>query len=521
LRSSELQRWIRAERERLHEKALEGLTKLLSHTADDGGIERGIRTATRLLQLDPLRESVQRTLMELYCKQGRHAAAIHQYRVCAELLAKELGVEPEPATKTLYREIREQRNRVRNEARTAPSVQPGSNAAAEPDLPRSLERRQLTVLVCGLVGLSRLSAALDPEEASTLIGEHHRNCSEVISRYGGVMERFSADEMLVCFGYPQADEFDAEEAVHAGLALVEAVTRLDTGCAAPLQLRVGIASGSVICGDLVGHGRDKHGLLGEAVELAAGLQAHAEPNTIVIGEGTRQLVGGLFDCDALGPIAVRGAGEAVTAWRVTGASAVASRFEALRASGTPLIGREEELEVLLRRWQQAKRAEGCVVLLSGEPGIGKSRLAADLLDRLTAEPHVRMRFFCSPHHQESALYPLITHLNQAAGFHREDTVTVRLDKLEALLAQGRSDLAEALPLIAELLTIPTDGRCKPLDLSPHQRKQLTLATLVAQVEGLAADQPVLMLFEDAHWSDPTSLELMDLLVDRMSSRAKS
>ena len=515
LRSSELQRWIRAERERLHEKALEGLTKLLSHTPDDGGIERGIRTATRLLLLDPLRESVQRTLMELYCKQGRHAAALHQYRVCAELLAKELGVEPEPATKALYREIREQRNRVRNEARTAPSAQPGSNAVAEPDLPRSLERRQLTVLVCSLAGVSRLSAALDPEEASTLIGEHHRNCSEVISRYGGVMERFSADEILVCFGYPQADEFDAEEAVHAGLALVEAVTRLDTGCAAPLQLRVGIASGSVICGDLVGHGRDKHGLLGEAVELAAGLQALAEPNTVVIGEGTRQLVGGFFDCDALGPISLKGAGEAVPAWRVVGASAVASRFEALRESGTPLVGREEELEVLLRRWQQAKRGEGRVVLLSGEPGIGKSRLAADFLERLAAEPHTRLRFFCSPHHQESALYPIITHLNQAAGFQREDTVAVRLDKLEALLSQGRSDLSEALPLIAELLTIPTDGRCKPLDLTPQQRKQRTLATLVAQIEGLAVHQPVMMLFEDAHWSDPTSLELMDLLVDHV------
>jgi class 3 adenylate cyclase/predicted ATPase len=515
LRSSELQSWIRAERERLHEKALEGLTKQVAHTADYGGIERGIRIATRLLLLDPLRESVQRTLMELYCKQGRHAAALHQYRACAELLAKELGVEPEPATKALYREVRGQRNRLRNETRTAPSAHSDGNAVAEPDLPRSLERRQLTVLICSLVGMSRLLATLDPEEASALITEYHRNCSEVISRYGGVMDRFSADEMLVCFGYPQADEFDAEEAVHAGLALVEAVTRLDTGSAAPLQLRVGIASGSVICGDLVGHGRDKHGLLGEAVELAAGLQAIAEPNTVLIAASTRQLVGGFFDCDALGPIAPKGAGEAVSAWRVTGASSVASRFEALRAGGTPLVGREEELEVLLRRWQQAKRGEGHVVLLSGEPGIGKSRLAADLPERLTAEPHLRWRFFCSPHHRQSALYPIITQLNQAAGFQREDTVAVRLDKLEALLSQGRSHLGEALPLIAELLTIPTDGRCKPLDLSPQQRKQRTLATLVAQVEGLAVDQPVLMLFEDAQWSDPTSLELMDLLEDRV------
>jgi class 3 adenylate cyclase len=416
LRSSGLQRWIRAERERLHEKELEGLTKLLEHTADDGRIERGIRTATRLLQLDPLRETVQRTLMQLYCKQGRHAAALHQYRVCAELLAKELSVEPEPETKALYREIREQRNRSRNEARTAPSAEPGSQAVAEPDLPRPLERRLLTVLVCSLSGLGPLSVALDPEEASALIGQYHRSCSEIISRYGGVMDRFSADEMLVCFGYPRADEFDAEEAVHAGFALVEAVTKLTTGGdGALLQLRVGIASGSVICGDLVGHGMDKHGLLGEAVELAAELQAIAEPNAVVIAASTRQLVGGFFDCEVLGAIAPRGTGEAVSAWRATGASTVASRFEALRAGGTPLVGREEEMEVLLRRWQQAKSGEGRIVLLSGEPGIGKSRLAADLLERLTAEPHVRLRFFCSPHHQESALYPVITHLNQAAG----------------------------------------------------------------------------------------------------------
>ena len=299
--------------------------------------------------------------------------------------------------------------------------------------------------------MSRLSATLDLEEASTLIGEHHRNCSEVISRYGGVIDRFSADEMLVCFGYPQADEFDAEEAVHAGLALVEAVTRLDTGCAAPLQLRVGIASGSVICGDLVGHGRDKHGLLGEAVELAAGLQALAEPNTVVIAgkaRGNSWVASSIVTRSARSRL--RGPVKLFRRGGSTGASAVASRFEALRESGTPLVGREEELEVLLRRWYQAKRGEGRVVLLSGEPGIGKSRLAADLLERLTAEPHTRLRFFCSPHHQESALYPIITQLNQATGFQREDTVAVRLDKLEALLSQGRSDLGEALPLIAEL-----------------------------------------------------------------------
>jgi predicted ATPase len=198
-----------------------------------------------------------------------------------------------------------------------------------------------------------------------------------------------------------------------------------------------------------------------------------------------------------------------------GESGLASRFEALRASSTPLVGREEELEVLLRRWQQVKRGDGSVVLLSGEPGIGKSRLADALLERLAAEPHVCLRFFCSPHHQESALYPIISQLNRAADFQREDTVKVRLDKLETLLSQGRRDPGEALPLFAELLTIPMDGRRKPLDLTPQRRKQRTLATLIAQFEGLAAHHPILLLFEDAHWSDPTSLELLDLIIERV------
>ena len=196
-------------------------------------------------------------------------------------------------------------------------------------------------------------------------------------------------------------------------------------------------------------------------------------------------------------------------------SAAESRFEALRATGTPLVGRDEELALLQRRWQQAKSGEGSVVLVSGEPGIGKSRLAQTLLERLGGEPHTRLRLFCSPHHQDSALYPTITQLERAAGFRREDTAEQRLDKLEAVLAQATNDLGEAVPLLAALLSLPTGERYPPLNLTPQKQKEKTLRALVAQVEGLAARQPVLMLFEDAHWSDPTSLELLDLIIDRV------
>jgi tetratricopeptide (TPR) repeat protein len=326
------------------------------------------------------------------------------------------------------------------------------------------------------------------------------------------------DGVLAYFGYPRADEHDAERAVRAGLALVEATAGLDTAAGAPLQVRVGIATGLVVVGDLIGEGAaQEQAVVGETPNLAARLQALAAPGTVVIAPSTRRLTGGLFDYQDLGAVEIKGLVAPVKAARVLRESAAESRFEALRATATPLVGREEELALLQRRWQQAKCGEGCVVLVSGEPGIGKSRLAQTLLVRLAGEPHTRLRLFCSPHHQDSALYPTITQIERAAGFRREDTSDQRLDKLEAVLAQATNDLGEALPLLAALLSIATGERYPPLDLTPQKQKERTLRALVAQVEGLAARQPVLMLFEDAHWSDPTSLELLDLIIDRVAT----
>jgi class 3 adenylate cyclase/tetratricopeptide (TPR) repeat protein len=398
----------------------------------------------------------------------------------------------------------------------ASAAAPPTATASEPIPHDSAERRQLTVMFTDLVGSTALSTTLDPEDLQKIIGAYHRCCAKVITQSGGFVARYLGDGVLAYFGYPQAHEDDAEQAVRAGLALVEAVAKLDAGQASSLHVRVGIATGLVVVGDLMGgDAAHENEVVGETPNLAARLQALAEPDAVDIESGTRRLLGGLFDYSDLGAVPVKGFGGSVQVWRVLGASSVASRFEALRAATTPLVGREEEIALLMRRWQQASTGEGCVVLMSGEPGIGKSRIAQTVLERLSGEPHTRLRYFCSPHHQDSALYPSITQLERAAGFRRDDTGEQRLDKLEAVLALGTNDLSKAVPLLADLLSISTGDRYPPLNLTPQKRKEKTLHAQLGQVEGLAARQPVLMVFEDIHWSDPTTRESLDLLIDRV------
>ena len=326
------------------------------------------------------------------------------------------------------------------------------------------------------------------------------------------------DGVLAYFGYPGADEHDAERAVRTALKLVEKVAGLDTVAAAPLQVRVGIATGLVVVGDLIGQGASQEqAVVGETPNLAARLQALAEPGTVVIAPSTRRLTGGLFEYADLGAVELKGLGAPVMAARVLRGSTAESRFEALHGRElTPLVGRDEELALLQRRWQQAKAGEGRVVVLIGEPGIGKSRLAQAMLEQPAGEPHTRLRYFCSPHHQASALHPFITQLEHAAGFSREDMPEARLAKLEALLARSNAG-AEEIGFIAERLSIPTGDKYPLPDLTPQRRKEKTFEALLAQMARLAARQPVLMLFEDAHWIDPTSLELLTLTAARAST----
>jgi class 3 adenylate cyclase/predicted ATPase len=377
------------------------------------------------------------------------------------------------------------------------------------------ERRQVTVMFSDLVGSTALAARLDPEDLREVIAAYHKCAAEIVRGFGGFVSQYLGDGVLVYFGYPQAHEDDAERAVRAGLELIGAVAGLKTR--ASLQTRVGIATGLVVVGDLVdAGGSQERGIIGETPNLAARLQGVAEPNMLVIAEGTRKLLGNLFELKDLGAKELKGMAGPMRIWAALRASSVESRFEALHAAGlTALVGRQEEFEILLRRWSRVKSGEGQVVLLSGEAGIGKSRLTAALLERLATEPHTRLRYFCSPQHTDSALYPIIGQMERAAGLMHDDAARVKLDKLAAVLA-ATSTSAEHAVLFAAMLSLPNDGRYPALDeLTPEQHRQRTLEALMAQMGALACQNPVLMIFEDAHWADPTSLEVFSRVVDRI------
>src|SRR6516164_231971 len=387
---------------------------------------------------------------------------------------------------------------------TEPVIEtPPTGAAA---ISSEAERRQLTVMFCDLVGSTPLSARHDPEDLREIVGAYHRCVADTVARFAGFVAKYMGDGVLIYFGYPEAHEDDAERAVRAGLAVVDAIRQIATP--EPLNIRLGIASGLVVVGDLIGIGAaQERGVVGETPNLAARLQALAAPGSLVIADNTRRQIGAMFELDDLGQQRLAGFAEPQHAWRVLGESRVVSRFEALRSEATPLVGRDEELELASRRWQQAKGGEGRVVLISGEPGIGKSRLTVALSQAIRGDRHARLRYFCSPHHQDSALYPFITQLERAADFARDDTAEAKLAKLRELLAPGaRGD--DEIELLAELLSLPNSAG--DLNLSPQRKREMLFEALLHQLEAVARSQPVLMVFEDAHWIDPTSREWLDL-----------
>jgi len=404
---------------------------------------------------------------------------------------------------------------LRTEA-SAPAPLSDASPATDKAVNDTAERRQVTVMFSDLVGSTALSARLDLEDLREIISAYQMCVADTVRRFGGFVARYMGDGVLIYFGYPAAHEDDAERAVLAGLALVDAIATLPAP--EPVQVRVGAATGMVVVGDLVGSGKGQaRDIVGETPNLAARLQAIAEPNTIVIAEATRRLLGNLFELRDLGPKELKGIIGPVTAFAVLGASSVESRFEAMHAGGmTALVGREEELELLLRHWARAKTGEGQAVLLSGEAGIGKSRLSAALMEDIAAEPHTRLRYFCSPQHTHSAFYPIIGQFERAAGFAHGDTPQTKLDELDALLAQTSTSRQDA-GLLAEMLSLPNDGRYPALEPVPEQRRQKTLAALGVQLETLARSSPVFMIVEDAHWGDPTSLEAFGRMVDRIAT----
>jgi class 3 adenylate cyclase/predicted ATPase len=392
------------------------------------------------------------------------------------------------------------------------------SALTEPKPKDAAERRQITVMFVDLVGSTALSARLDPEDMREIIGAYHRCCAEQIAKAGGFVAKYMGDGVLAYFGYPQAHEDEAERPVRAALSLTQAIPQLHTEHGAALQVRIGIATGLVVVGDLIGEGdAQERGVVGDTPNLAARLQSLAEPGQVVISHSSRRLTGGVFEYRDLGKVTLKGLADPVQAWQVLGVSALESRFEAQHGGRlTPLVGREEELELMLRRWQQAGSGEGRVVLLSGEAGMGKSRLTVELQERLQHEPHTRLRYFCSPHHADSALYPTIAQLERAARFERDDSPEIQLDKMMSLL--GPSSVHQNdIQLLSELLSIPTGDHYTPLNWSPQRKKEKTFEALLWQLEMLSRQRPVLVIYEDVHWLDPSSRELLDMTVERVAS----
>jgi class 3 adenylate cyclase len=396
-------------------------------------------------------------------------------------------------------------------ATSAPSPAPAAPAA--PPVARgatAAERRQLTVMFCDLVGSTALSTRLDPEDLRDVIAAYHKCTADVVTRLGGYVAKYMGDGVLIYFGYPEAHEADAENAVRAALALIEAVTRLFAE--GGHQIRIGVATGLVVVGELVGAGEaQERNVVGETPNLAARLQSAAVPNTAVVDATTRRLAGDLFAYEAIAPAALKGFAEPVGAWKILRERSIASRFEARRDTMlAPLIGREEEMELLLRRWQQIADGEGRVVLLAGEAGIGKSRLTAALEEGVKNEAQMCLRYFCQPHIQGSTLAPVIAQIQHAADFKPDDTPAEKRAKLQDRL--GAETDAEPF---AELLGIAE--RAAEGIPDPQRGRRRILAALVGRLEALSRRGPVLMVFEDAHWADPTSLELLTLAIERLQT----
>jgi class 3 adenylate cyclase len=403
----------------------------------------------------------------------------------------------------------------------APIAKPASASAANPIAARTAdaaERRQLTVMFCDLVGSTAMSARLDPEDMREVIRAYQDACSGAVARYDGFVAKFMGDGVLAYFGFPRAHEDDAARAVHAGLEIAEIVAGLQTRARKKLAARVGIATGLVVVGDIVGQSSaQERAVVGDTPNLAARLQGLAEAaGGVVVAAATRRLIGDRFRLKGLGRHEVKGLTEPVEVFAALGVSASESRFEAAHTARlTSFVGRDAESADLLEWQRRAWAGEGQIVLISGEAGIGKSRLSAWLAEQVAQTPHTRLRFQCSPYHRDSSLYSFVQQFERAAGIAPQEAPESKLEKLERVLGLATDRMNEVAPLIASMLSIPLGNRHPQVTLSPAQQRRQTLSALLDQMEGLANKQPLLILFEDAHWADATPLELLDLVIERV------
>lgn len=413
---------------------------------------------------------------------------------------------------------------------SAPDTQPDGPGAAAGDVPTNAtsrpvssdaERRQLTIMFCDMVGSTALSQQLDPERLRDVVRFYQDAVSGAVTRYGGHIAKYLGDGVLAYFGWPQAYEDQAERAVRSGLETVAAVATIVADDERTLAARVGIETGEVVVGDLIGdESRDDKAVSGETPNLAARLQEIGEPGQVIIGATTGRLVGNIFDIETLGPTPLKGFADPVPVFRVTGERPAESRFETMRGGAlVPLVGREHELALIVERWAMAKKQEGQIVELSGAAGIGKSRIVRSLLDHIAEEPHFRQLYQCSPYHTNSAYFPIVRRLERAAGFTSSDTPDGKLEKLEKLLAISGQDVTDIAPWFADLLSLPIEERYGNFDLTPQQRRERIAGTLIDQALALSKIRPVLLVFEDTHWIDPTTREFLDLISAAISDQA--
>ena len=374
------------------------------------------------------------------------------------------------------------------------------------------ERRQLTVMFCDLVGSTALAGQMDPEDLRDVVRAYQERAATVIQQYEGHIAQYLGDGLLVYFGWPRAHEDDAQRGVHAGLGIVDAIDALNaelkTTYPVQIAVRVGIHTGQVVIGEMGGGDRHEHLALGDTPNIAARLEGLAQPGTVLMSEATRQLTAGAFDDEDLGTPSLKGVAEAIHVFRVDGVRAVVSRFDASASTLTPLVGREVELDLLMRGWELAVEGEGQVVVLGGPPGMGKSRLVQSLCTRLMNVPHTRLRYQCSPYHTTNAFYPIANQITHAMRVPLDASNSTKLDRLETLMTQADLPLEPSMPLFAKMLSIPVDDRYPPLALNAQRQKERTIEFYTQGLRNLAVGAPVLVIFEDIHWIDPTSLEAL-------------
>lgn len=539
LPSSAFEEWVRGECQRLEDLALRALEKLLEHHGARADVDATVEVAHRMLAIDPLHEKAHRALIALGAEQGARGAAMEHFERYRNALQRELGLEPDAQTRALAHTLRPDewkavaarpavagsagpRGAVGVDGLSVPATTAGVTGADDaPEAAYGGGSRWVTLLSCSLADAAAMSVRLDSEDLGKVIAAFRTCCERVIARCGGhVLHHHLGPSVSACFGYPRADEHGAERAVHAALEIVAQVGQLTSLPEPALRTCVGVASGHVVVTErALATGTREITVAGAGSHIVAALRTAAAPGDVLVASSTKTTLGALFECEDLGTRPIEGAAAPVRVWRVLAERRGPNRFAATRASATlaPLVGRDEDLDLLARRWQQARAGAGQVVVLVGEPGIGKSRLVEALRQSLRVEPVLQIAYYGSPHHQQSALYPVIRQLESAAGISRSDAPALKLDKLEALLAQAGGNRPGEVPLVADLLSIPVDERYPALDLTPQRRMEKTLEALVAQLVGLTRRQPVLMIFEDLHWSDPTTREFLDRLVESVPS----